>query len=114
MASTIATLGRSTQYPSTGFLRFGIPWLLVAALVVAYRRDRPARTPLLVAYALVGVACVWSFETAFYTVATFVVTVVAAAWTAPGRDAPALAPRRTSARARPPPSSRSPASSRPR
>ena len=83
IASSIATIGRSTEYPSTGFLRFGIPWLLVAALVVAYRRDRPAPAPLLLAYALVGVACVWSFETAFYTVATFVVTVVAAAWTGP-------------------------------
>ena len=83
MASSIATIGRSTQYPSTGFLRFGIPWLLAAALVVAYRRDRPARAPLLVAYALVGIASVWSFETAFYTGATFIVTVVAAAWTRP-------------------------------
>jgi hypothetical protein len=83
MASSIATVGRSTQYPSTGFLRFGVPWLLATALVVAHRRDRPARTPLLVAYALVGVASVWSFETAFYTGATFVATVVAAAWTRP-------------------------------
>ena len=83
MASTIATIGRSTQYPSTGFLRFGIPWLLVCALVVAHRGERPARTPTLVAYALVGVAAIWSFETAFYTGATFAVTVVAAAWTLP-------------------------------
>ena len=83
MSSTIATIGRSTQYPSTGFLRFGIPWLLVCALVVAYRRDRPARAPLLAAYALVGVAAVWSFETAFYTGATFAVTVVVVAWTRP-------------------------------
>ncbi|MDX6561548.1 MAG: hypothetical protein QOD65_1362 [Gaiellales bacterium] len=83
MASTIATIGRSTQYPSTGFLRFGIPWLLVCALVLAYRRERPARAPLVAAYALVGVAAIWSFETAFYTGATFAVTVVAAAWTRP-------------------------------
>src|SRR3954471_22209582 len=83
MASTIATIGRSTQYPSTGFLRFGVPWLLVCALVVAHRGERPARAPMLVAYALVGVAAIWSFETAFYTGATFAVTVVAAAWTRP-------------------------------
>ena len=55
MSGTIATLYRSTQFPSTGFLRFGVPWLLVCALVLAYRRDRPARVPLLIAYALVGV-----------------------------------------------------------
>ena len=83
MSSSIATIGRSAQYPSTGFLRFGIPWLLVCALVVAYRRDRPARGPLLGAYALVGAAAVWSFETAFYTIAIFAVTAVAAAWTHP-------------------------------
>jgi hypothetical protein len=83
MASTIATIGRSTQYPSTGFLRFGIPWLLVCALVVAHRGERPGRAPTLVAYALVGVAAIWSFETAFYTGATFAVTVVAVAWTLP-------------------------------
>ena len=51
--------------------------------MLAYRRERPARAPLLAAYALVGVAAVWSFETAFYTGATFAVTVVAAAWTGP-------------------------------
>ncbi|HEY3613193.1 MAG TPA: hypothetical protein VGK92_05780 [Gaiellales bacterium] len=83
LASTLATVGRTTQYPSTGFLRFGVPWLLVCALVVAHRRERPARGPLVVAYALVGVSAVWSFETAFYTVATFAVTVVAVAWTGP-------------------------------
>ena len=84
MSSSIATIGRSAQYPSTGFLRFGIPWLLVCALVVAYRHDRPARAPLLVAYLLVGVAAVWSFETAFYAGATFAVAVIAAASTRPG------------------------------
>lgn len=83
MASSIATIGRSTQYPSTGFLRFGIPWLLAVALVIAYRRDRPTRAPLLIAYALVGIASVWSFETAFYTGATFVVTSLVATWTRP-------------------------------
>ncbi|MDP9258839.1 MAG: hypothetical protein M3Q31_20140 [Actinomycetota bacterium] len=83
MSSSIATIGRSGQYPSTGFLRFGIPWLLVCALAVAFRRDWPERAPLVVAYLLVGVAAVWSFETAFYTVATFAVSVIAAALTRP-------------------------------
>jgi hypothetical protein len=83
MASSIATIGRSTQYPSTGFLRFGVPWLLVCALVLAYRREQPARVPLGCAYALVGLAAIWSFETAFYTVATYAAAAVAAAWTQP-------------------------------
>jgi hypothetical protein len=83
VSSSIATIGHSAQYPSTGFLRFGIPWLLVCALVAAYRGDRPARVPLLMAYVLVGVAAVWSFETAFYSFATFAVTVIAAARTFP-------------------------------
>ncbi len=83
MASSIATIGRSTQYPSTGFLRFGVPWLLVCALVLAYRREKPARVPLACAYALVAAAAIWSFETAFYTFATFAAAVIAAAWTLP-------------------------------
>ena len=81
MASSIATVARITQYPSAGFLRFGVPWLLVCALTLAYRGDRPARGPLLAAYAIVGLATVWSFETAFYTIATFVVCVIFAAAT---------------------------------
>ena len=89
MASTIATIGRSTQYPSTGFLRFGIPWLLVCALVIAHRGERPGRVPMLAAYALVGVAAIWSFETAFSTGSTFAVTVVAVCLDAPARRAPA-------------------------
>ena len=74
----------------------GIPALRhpLAARVRARRRlpraSGPHAAPLLVAYALVGVAAVWSFETAFYTGATFVVTVVAAAWTRPAGHAPAL------------------------
>ena len=82
-ASVIATQGRTTQVPSTGFLRFGLPWLIVCALVVAYRRDRPSRLPLLIAWALVGTACIWSFESAFYSVVTFAATAIAVASTGP-------------------------------
>jgi hypothetical protein len=85
LASTIATVGRTTQYPSTGFLRLGVPWLLVCALVAAYRHERPARGPLLAACALVGISAVWSLETCFATVATFAATVIAVAWTGPPR-----------------------------
>jgi hypothetical protein len=83
LASTIATMGRTTQYPSTSFLRFGVPWLVVCALVAAYRRDRPSRPALAAAYALVGLACIWSFEAAFYSVLTFAATAIAVAGTSP-------------------------------
>ena len=70
LASTIATVGRTTQYPSTGFLRFGVPWLLGARSSSPTAASAGPR-PLLAAYALVGVPAVWSLETAFYTVVTF-------------------------------------------
>ncbi len=81
MSGPIATVGRVTQYPSIGFLRFGITWLIVAALVLAYRRAQGARAPMAAAYVLVGISSIWSFEVAFYSIGTFVVVVTAVALT---------------------------------
>ena len=66
VAGPMAGSYRNTHYPSVGFLRFGITWLLVLALVMAYRNERVARRPLIVAYVLLGLASTWSFEAAFY------------------------------------------------
>ena len=74
------------MYPSTGFLRFGVPWLLVCALVVAYRGERPRRIPLAAAYALLGIASIWSLETALYAIATFAATALAVACMRPAGE----------------------------
>lgn len=80
------SIGSPDDFPSTGGLRFGIPWLVVALAVLAARW--PGRRPALwaVATILVGVASVWSFETFAYTSATFVaVAAFDAATLEPGR-----------------------------
>lgn len=80
VAGPFATMERSFQFPSTGFLRFGPTWLMVLALVLAYRFDRLRWRPMAVACLLLGVSSIWSFEAAFYSTGTFTVTVLAVAW----------------------------------
>jgi hypothetical protein len=76
IAGPIATIGSVTQYPSVGFLRFGVTWLLVGALVMAYRNDARGKVFTAVAYGLLGLSAVWSFEAAFYSLGTFAAVVV--------------------------------------
>jgi hypothetical protein len=62
--------GSYLDYPSTGPLRFGLPYLVVALTVLAARfpsRERALRWASLV---VVGAAAVWSFESFVYTIAT--------------------------------------------
>ena len=80
VAGPFATMGRSFQAPSTGFLRFGMTWLLLLALVIAYRSDRLRWRPMAVACVLLGISSIWSFESAFYSIGTFSVTILAVAW----------------------------------
>lgn len=67
----MGALGSPDDFPSTGALRFGLPWLVVT-LAVAWARWPSGRGPLRgAALALVGIASVWSVETFVYTGATF-------------------------------------------
>lgn len=61
-------------FPSTGALRFGLGWLLVAAAVFAWRRpgDRLLNA---LPWATLGVASVWSFEAFVYCVVTMAALV---------------------------------------
>lgn len=56
--------------PSTGVLRFGLPWLVGVTCVAAARAVGPARQRQLraLALALVASAAIWSAETAMYSV----------------------------------------------
>jgi len=67
----LGSIGSPADFPSTGGLRFGIPWLVVL-IAVAWARW-PHGRPVLRAAAigLVAVASVWSFETFFYTCGAF-------------------------------------------
>jgi len=54
--------------PSTGPLRFAIPYVLLAILAVRDRNNPRAR---ITVYALIGLAALWSFETFIYTLTTY-------------------------------------------
>lgn len=81
VAGPIGTIARVTQFPSVGALRFGLTWLIVTALVVAFRNDVLSPRAMYVALVFLGLSSVWSFESAFYSIGTFVVVVAAVAWT---------------------------------
>jgi hypothetical protein len=80
VASNIfANLGSYAAYPSVGPLRFGLPYLILAAAVVAARWPERARWMRVAQLAVIAVASVWSFETFVYTGATwFAVTALVA------------------------------------
>jgi hypothetical protein len=69
--------------PQSGPLRFGMPMLLVPVMVAGERFPRRARAARFTAAAIVGVACVWSFETFAYTAFVFGAVSFAQAWLSP-------------------------------
>jgi len=75
IASVFTGIGPHIQFASTGFLRFGPPWVLIALAVLAARN--PGRRRMLDAamLILVGVSAIWSFETFMYTAGTYVAVV---------------------------------------
>ena len=58
------------DYPSTGVLRFGPPWIVVLLAVAAARASNPAVARRLTVgqFAVVSLAAVWSLESAAYSV----------------------------------------------
>lgn len=83
----LGSLGSYNDFPSNGGLRFGVPWLIIAAAVMAARApDRRRALWRGVTIALVACTAIWSFETFAYAGAV-VTAIVAfeAATGAPGR-----------------------------
>jgi hypothetical protein len=71
MANIFANLGAYAGYPSIGPLRFGFPYLLVAAAVAAARWPQHARALRVGQLVVIALAAVWSFETFVYTGVTW-------------------------------------------
>ncbi len=69
----LASSDGPANFPSTGFLRFGPTWLLIVLLVLALRRDSPHQVWITLSSVVLAVSFVWSFESAFYSVGTFVI-----------------------------------------
>jgi hypothetical protein len=71
LLGVFATIGTSQAYPSTGPLRFGLAYLLLAIVFLRSCFPRLHRAGLIVEPVLVGVASLWSFETFVYTVCPY-------------------------------------------
>ncbi|MBI4425042.1 MAG: hypothetical protein HY554_15020 [Elusimicrobia bacterium] len=69
-------MGMPGMYPSTGPLRFGLPYALMAAVVLRERFPAFRRAGLALEASVLGVASIWSFETWVYTAATYGALVV--------------------------------------
>lgn len=68
----LASEGSVTSYPSTGFLRFGPTWLLILSLTITLKQDKPSRLWITISSLVLAFSIVWSFESAFYSLGTFV------------------------------------------
>jgi len=82
----LGSLGSYNDFPSSGGLRYGIPWLIVAVALLAARHPPRQRALWAAAIALVACASLWSFETFAYAGATYTAAAAfAAATRTPGR-----------------------------
>jgi hypothetical protein len=72
--------------PEQGPLRFGLPLVVILALLVGERW--PATTPWAraAAFAALGVSSIWAFESFAYTAGTFVAAIAVEAWLRPAGD----------------------------
>jgi hypothetical protein len=68
--------GAYVDYPSTGPLRFGAPYLVVGLAVWAAVRPERARRLRWLQLALVALAALWSFETGVYAIITLAAIVL--------------------------------------
>ena len=67
---TFGQIGFYAYFPSTGVLRFGLPWAIIFCALAAARAPRHRRLFDGLVIVLVGVAAVWSGETALYCLGT--------------------------------------------
>ena len=65
------TLYPIQAFPSTGPLRFGLPYLTLCAIYVNRRYFPVHRYAMLMEYLLIGIASLWSFETFIFTAVTY-------------------------------------------
>jgi len=80
IAGPIMTLYWSEWFPSTGFLRFGPTWILILALTLTVQRSQLTIRTIVPSALIMGIASVWSFESAFYSFGTFSAVVITVSW----------------------------------
>jgi hypothetical protein len=75
VANVLTGLGPRIGFASTGPLRFGLPWVLIAVAVLAAKYPAHRRMLDVAMLVLVGISAIWSFETFLYTTGSFVAVV---------------------------------------
>lgn len=93
---TFGTLAYYAWFPSTGVLRFGLPWLVILCSLASARTATHRRLLDALVFATVAVAAVWSGETGVYCLGTAVALACldAAVADAGGRERVHMAARR--------------------
>lgn len=66
------TLGVMQAAPSTGPLRFGLPYMVLVLILIRRGFQKPHRLTMVFEYLLVGLSSLWSFETFIYTLFMYV------------------------------------------
>lgn len=61
------TLGVMQAAPSTGPLRFGLPYMILVLIIIRRGFNKPHHRYMIFEYILVGLSSLWSFETFIYT-----------------------------------------------
>lgn len=75
VANVLTGIGFHVGYASTGPLRFGLPWVLIALAVLAAKIPGHRRMLDVAMIALVGVSAIWSFETFVYTTGAYLAII---------------------------------------
>ena len=71
VANVLTGIGPHVAFASTGPLRFGLPWVLIALAVLAAKNPGRRRMLNVAIFFLVGVSAIWSFETFVYTTGAY-------------------------------------------
>jgi hypothetical protein len=75
VANVLTGIGFHVGWASTGPLRFGLPWVLIALAVLAAKIPERRRILDVAILVLVGVSAIWSFETFVYTTGAYLAIV---------------------------------------
>jgi hypothetical protein len=78
VVNLVGTVPPYVAYPSTGPLRFGLPWVVILAGALCARPGAPRRLLEAMMLAAVGVSAVWSVETLLYSLAAYTGAVLVA------------------------------------
>jgi hypothetical protein len=69
--TVLAAFGSPALFPSTGALRFGLPFALVLVVLLATRRGSSKAPASVAALTVIGLSALWSIETFVYVVAAY-------------------------------------------